>query len=93
MKKFLSTFICSTLAFVSLAIPVHGLNYIERYDINKDGYVNSVDAVVFNKILIGAVRANDLKSIDVNENGIIDELDRKTLLAYILGLDVTITME
>lgn len=93
MKKFLSTFICSILAFVSLAIPVHGLNYIERYDINKDGYVNSVDAVVFNKILIGAVRANDLKSIDVNENGIIDELDRKTLLAYILGLDVTITME
>ncbi|MDE5648800.1 MAG: hypothetical protein K2I33_02720 [Oscillospiraceae bacterium] len=93
MKKYLSALICGTVIFASSALSVHGVNYIENYDINKDGYVNSTDIVVFNKILIGAVQSNDLKKIDVNNNGVIDELDKRTSTAYILGFDVTITME
>lgn len=93
MKKALYAMICGTVLFASSALPVHSVNYIENYDINKDGYINSTDIVVFNKILIGAVQSNDLKKIDVNNNGVIDELDKKTLTAYILGFDVTITMQ
>lgn len=64
------------------------------YDINKDGVVNISDAVAIELALMGNWAPNDLSTLDANGNGIVDDLDRMSIMAYVMMIgDSTITMQ
>lgn len=62
--------------------------------INGDGFVNISDAVAINMALIGNWKPSDLSDIDVNQNGVVDDLDRTSIMAYVTMVGIlTITMQ
>lgn len=64
------------------------------YDVNGDGFVNISDAVAINMALIGNWKPSDLSDIDVNQNGVVDDLDRTSIMAYVTMVGIlTITMQ
>lgn len=64
------------------------------YDINGDGVVNISDAVAINMALTGEWNPSDLSDIDVNQNGVVDDLDRMSIMAYVMMIGTpTITMQ
>ncbi len=56
-------------------------------DINKDGQINIADAVIIKKVLEGNIKiSSDYIDIsDVNNDGVIDELDYMTVYSSIMG--------
>ncbi|MDE6103725.1 MAG: dockerin type I repeat-containing protein [Oscillospiraceae bacterium] len=93
MKKYLSALICGTMIFASSAISVHGVNYIESYDVNHDNKVTSSDVAYISKILSGLAKPTSIDNLDVNGNGIVDEIDLRTVLYYLLGQKTTTVFE
>ena len=64
------------------------------YDINKDGIVNISDAVAIELALVGNWAPSDLSTLDVNGNGVVDDLDRMSVMAYVMMIGTpTITMQ
>jgi len=59
------------------------------YDINKDGVVNISDAVAIELALMGNWAPNDLSTLDANGNGIVDDLDRMAIMAYVAQVGIT----
>ncbi len=65
-----------------------------NYDVNGDGVVNISDAVAINMALTGNWKPSDLSDIDVNQNGVVDDLDRMSIMAYVAMIGTpTITMQ
>ena len=93
MKKVLYAMICSTLIFALSALPVNGVNYIESYDVNHDNKVTSSYVAYLAKILSGLAKPTSVDNLDVNGNGIVDELDLRTVLYYLLGQKTTTVFE
>ncbi|MFT4310348.1 MAG: dockerin type I repeat-containing protein [Candidatus Woesearchaeota archaeon] len=56
-------------------------------DINMDGVINNVDAIILNNFLEGMVSFNNDQAMraDINGDGIIDEKDYIALLEYVLS--------
>ncbi|MGN1481907.1 dockerin type I repeat-containing protein [Porcipelethomonas sp.] len=90
-KKMVMGIAAAAVMSVSALSGVVSANYDSRYDINKDGYVSSSDAVMMNKFLCGAWAPSDVSTIDVNQNGIVDWIDGDMITAYILGTSKTVT--
>lgn len=64
------------------------------YDINGDGTVSVSDAVYLNQALMGKWKPTDLAVLDVNQNGVVDDLDRMSIMAYVTMIGTaTITMQ
>ncbi len=55
------------------------------YDVNRDGSVNSQDAVYELCFLHGIITTNDISKFDVNNNGLISEVDYRCIIDYILN--------
>ena len=58
------------------------------YDINKDGVVNISDAVAIELALMGNWAPNDLSTLDANGNGIVDDLDRMSIMGYVAQVGI-----
>lgn len=66
----------------------------DSYDVNSDGRVNISDAVLINTALGGQWRPSDMSWLDVNGNGIVDNLDYMSIVAYVTMTGIpTITMQ
>lgn len=64
--------------------------YDSHYDIDKDGYITASDAVTLGKFLCGSWAPNDISTLDVNQNGIVDWIDQNMIVAKIIGSDKVI---
>lgn len=53
-------------------------------DVDGDGTISISDAVTLNKVLAGKGVLSDYTVADTNDNGIIDGVDAKILLAFIV---------
>ena len=53
-------------------------------DVNGDSIVSLQDIVTFNKYLSGIIDITDFTAVDVNQNDIIDYIDRNLIQAYIM---------
>lgn len=88
-RKILSAVIALlTLTANSICMNVSAYEYIEDYDVNMDYQVNIRDVVFINKILSGMAKASYPEFLDLNGNGIADEVDSKMILYYITGKNV-----
>lgn len=56
-------------------------------DINKDGIIDTQDAIMIFKYCIGAITFSDeqMKIADVNKDGIVDTQDARRILLYSIG--------
>lgn len=64
------------------------------YDINGDGLVNSADAVSISTALAGQWQPTDISTLDANQNGVVDDLDRLSVVWYVSMIgNPTITMQ
>lgn len=61
-----------------------------NYDLNKDGSINTSDAVVLSKFLCGLWAPSDVSTLDVNQNGIVDWIDKDMIIAKVLDSDKVI---
>lgn len=59
------------------------------YDVNKDGSVNVSDVVWINSVLIGSLTYSDISVFDANQNGVVDQLDRMSIMAYVSEYGIT----
>ena len=89
----MSVLSCSILTAVSLVMPVQGVGYIASYDLNHDNKVTSSDVAYISKILSGLAKPTSVDNLDANGNGIVDEIDLKTILYYLLGQKTTTVFE
>ncbi|MBD5142261.1 MAG: trypsin-like serine protease [Ruminococcus sp.] len=92
MKKVLKKIInVSAVSFLSFTlagsvVPFSASAYDSR-DINRDGVVNILDVVSFNKYLSGQNYTASLASLDVDGNSIIDYADSMCIMAGVSELD------
>ena len=64
------------------------------YDVNGDGMVDISDAVAISTALAGQWQPINLSTLDANQNGIIDDLDRMAIMSYVSMYGIpTITMQ
>lgn len=87
-----------TCISVAVIIAVSAMNVSATapagYDVNNDGYVNIADVVAISMVLNGASRASNNVVIDVNNNGVVDQLDYLSVMAYVSMIgNVSITMQ
>jgi hypothetical protein len=81
-------FLCLTIAISSISMNVQAYEYVEEYDVNMDYSVNVRDVVYISRALTGKIIATNPEFLDVNGNGIADEVDMKIILYYISGKNV-----
>ncbi len=73
---------------------VSALTAPNSYDINNDGAINISDVVSINMALIGSWKPTNILTLDANQNGIIDNLDSKAIMSYVVMIGIpTITMQ
>ncbi|MGN0612339.1 MAG: dockerin type I domain-containing protein [Porcipelethomonas sp.] len=87
-KKTVATLITIIATFSSTYATVGAYEYVMDYDVNMDYSVNVRDVVYINKILSGQCKASNPEYLDVNGNGIADEVDSRIILYYITGKSV-----
>ncbi len=88
LKKVTATILTVIVAVGCVFTTVGAYDYIMEYDVNMDYAVNIRDVVYINRILMGQGIASNPEYLDVNGNGIADEIDSKTILYYITGKSV-----
>lgn len=94
LKKVLAVVSTAVAVIVGTMSGASALNAPAGYDVNGDGFVNISDAVAINMALIGNWKPSDLSDIDVNQNGVVDDLDRTSIMAYVTMVGIlTITMQ
>lgn len=81
-------FLCLTIAISSISMNVQAYEYVEEYDVNMDYSVSVRDVVYISRALTGKIIATNPEFLDVNGNGIADEVDMKIILYYISGKNV-----
>ena len=81
-------FLCLTIAISSISMNAQAYEYVEEYDVNMDYSVNVRDVVYISRALTGKIIATNPEFLDVNGNGIADEVDMKIILYYISGKNV-----
>ena len=92
-KRFIAAVSAAVVICVSSAVSVSA-TAPASYDINGDGDVNVSDVVCINRALIGKWKPSNLSSIDANQNGIVDDLDSMSIMAYVAMIGIpTITMQ
>ncbi len=90
MRRVLSGIVATaTLLLSSIYTTVCAYDYIEAYDVNMDYSVNIRDVVYINRILLGQGKASNPEYLDVNGNGIADEIDSRMILYYVTGKNFT----
>ena len=57
---------------------------VSDYDINGDGYINTIDQTLELRYLSGTLTAYDVTAFDLNDNGIINRVDYEILKDYII---------
>ena len=100
MNKLLKTVIAgvSALTMCISAMPLSASAATTSYkkgDINGDGIVNSSDVLALNNFLHGSVASKDAATaqrLDVNLNGIVDQIDMSTIKNIVLGLEDEATL-
>lgn len=93
MRKKIFAAALSGMMALSMSINVNAVNYVPEYDVNHDNVVAASDLAYMSKILTGKAKPTSIDNLDVNGNGIVDEIDVRTVLYYILGLTTTTTMQ
>ena len=100
MNKLLKTLIAgvSALTMCISAMPLSASAATTSYkkgDVNGDGIVNSSDVLAIKKFLNGNLAAKDgamAERLDVNLNGIVDQIDMSTIKNIVLGLEDEATL-
>ena len=79
--------IVSGIIASTLSNMVGAVEYDSHYDIDKDGNITASDAVTLGKFLCGSWAPNNVSTLDVNQNGIVDWIDQNMIVAKIIGSD------
>lgn len=88
MKKHLKIFTVLTMLTATLSFGnVYNTKAVTSNDcdIDRDGHVNALDMTYELRFLCGTITANDISRFDVNNNGIINEVDYLLIVDDILG--------
>ena len=88
LKNFTTTILTIIGTIGGMCTTAGAYDYIMEYDVNMDNAVNIRDVVYINRILMGQGIASNPEFLDVNGNGIADEVDSKMILYYITGKSV-----
>lgn len=92
-KRFIAAVSAAVVICVSSAVSVSA-TAPAGYDINGDGTVSVSDVVYINQALMGKWKPTDISVLDVNQNGVVDDLDRMSIMAYVSMIGIaTITMQ
>lgn len=62
----------------NVALSVTAVTYNSRYDVNNDKKIDVRDVAYINRVLSGTEKPISLNKLDVNQNTIIDDLDKQT---------------
>lgn len=93
LKKVLTAGLAGIITAVSATCSVSALTPPSSYDVTGDGTVNISDVVAINLFLSGSHTSTNVSRFDANQNGIVDELDSKSVMAYCMETGIpTITM-
>lgn len=94
IKKFLASVSALTMIAACSSVSASALTAPASYDVNGDGTVNISDVVAVSMALMGDWKPSNLSDIDANQNGIVDDLDRMSIMGYVTMVGIpTITMQ
>ena len=89
MKRILKSFVSALVAVcacTAIAMPVFATGNVLYGDVNQDGIVSMSDIVIFNKYLLGRCDITNYTAADVNQNYLLDYVDRDLIQAYLVQL-------
>lgn len=76
-------FMAIIAAVMLLAVPVHA-NAADKFDVNGDGEVNMVDALIVQKFLMGMGTVPDVAKLDFNGDKMVSKLDAEYINKYVM---------
>lgn len=85
-KKCMSKIIAGIVSLVCLTAFSFSVNATSIPDPNGDGQINLADATLVSRYLDGQIAtSSQTANYDINQNGIVSQLDLKLIMLYIVG--------